>query len=164
MQAPFERHDGFYSKRPARIRRQGRLIPAPSSALVPLTNFPANTYDWRLSKSEVPGTVSVVGRVASMGAPQSVATPQTFSRSRRLGTCGPLPQMSPAAPPPPPSMENERMLYAFRVEKPQAAGTFVAAPLQLSPVQAEGNEFFCVHDTGDFKHGTELCRHARAHP
>jgi len=35
-------------------------------------------------------------------------------------------------------MENERMLYTFRVEKPEAAGTFVIAPLQLNPVRAEG--------------------------
>jgi aminopeptidase N len=35
-------------------------------------------------------------------------------------------------------MENERILYTFRVDKPQAAGTFVIAPLQLSPVNAEG--------------------------
>ena len=35
-------------------------------------------------------------------------------------------------------MENERLLYTFRVEKPEAAGTFVIAPLQLSPVRAEG--------------------------
>jgi len=34
-------------------------------------------------------------------------------------------------------MENERLLYTFRVEKPEAAGTFVIAPLQLSPVRAE---------------------------
>jgi aminopeptidase N len=35
-------------------------------------------------------------------------------------------------------MENERILYTFRVDKPQAAGTFVIGPLQLSPVNAEG--------------------------
>ncbi len=40
--------------------------------------------------------------------------------------------------PPPPSMENERMLYTYRVDKPEAAGTFVIAPLQLSPEHAEG--------------------------
>ena len=33
------------------------------------------------------------------------------------------------------------MLYTFRVDKPQAAGTFVFSPLQLSPVRAEGMEF-----------------------
>jgi aminopeptidase N len=38
-------------------------------------------------------------------------------------------------------MENERMLYTFVVEKPQAAGTFAFAPLQLNPVRAEGMSF-----------------------
>jgi aminopeptidase N len=33
------------------------------------------------------------------------------------------------------------MLYTYRVDKPQAAGTFVMAPLQLSPVRAAGMNF-----------------------
>ena len=33
------------------------------------------------------------------------------------------------------------MLYTFRVDKPEAAGTFVMSPLQLSPVHAEGMNF-----------------------
>ena len=46
--------------------------------------------------------------------------------------------VAPTSAPPPPSMENERMLYTYRVDKPEAAGTFVIAPLQLSPERAEG--------------------------
>ena len=38
-------------------------------------------------------------------------------------------------------MENERLLYTFRVDKPEAAGTFVIAPLQLNPVRAQGLSF-----------------------
>jgi aminopeptidase N len=38
-------------------------------------------------------------------------------------------------------MENERMLYTYRVDQPEAAGTFVIAPLQLSPQQAEGAKY-----------------------
>jgi aminopeptidase N len=38
-------------------------------------------------------------------------------------------------------MENERVLYTYRVDKPEAAGTFVIAPLQLSPERAEGSTY-----------------------
>ena len=36
------------------------------------------------------------------------------------------------------STSNPRVTYTFRVAQPEAAGTFVAGALQLSPIQAEG--------------------------
>ena len=36
------------------------------------------------------------------------------------------------------STSNTRVTYTFRVDQPEAAGTFVAGALQLSPIQAEG--------------------------
>jgi peptidase M1-like protein len=104
----------------------------------PLTDFPTNRYTG-VFQIEVPGTMAVVGTGTSSGAPTSV-TPRP-SPGPVLGNSRSGAPVSPAAAPPPPSMENERLLYTFRVEKPQAAGTFVAAPLQLSPVRAEGMTF-----------------------
>jgi hypothetical protein len=105
----------------------------------PLTGFPSNRYTGTF-QLEVPGTMTVVGTGTSTGAPTSV-TPK-YSPAPAIGNArsGAAP-VSPAAAPPPPSMENERMLYTFRVEKPQAAGTFVFSPLQLSPLHAEGMDF-----------------------
>ena len=104
----------------------------------PLTDFPSNMYTG-VFQIEVPGTMAVVGTGASSGAPTSV-TPRSFP-GPALGNSRSAAPSSPTVAPPPPSMENERMLYTFHVEKPEAAGTFVAAPLQLSPVRAEGMNF-----------------------
>ncbi|MBZ5697331.1 MAG: tetratricopeptide repeat protein [Acidobacteriia bacterium] len=104
----------------------------------PLTDFPTNTYTG-VFQIEVPGTMAVVGTGTSSSAPTSV-TPRS-SPGPALGNSRSAAPLSPTVAPPPPSMENERMLYTFRVEKPEAAGTFVAAPLQLSPVRAEGINF-----------------------
>jgi len=104
----------------------------------PLTDFPTNTYTG-VFQIEVPGTMAVVGTGTSSNAPTSV-TPRS-SPGPALGNSRSAAPLSPTVAPPPPSMENERMLYTFRVEKPEAAGTFVAAPLQLSPVRAEGMNF-----------------------
>jgi tetratricopeptide (TPR) repeat protein len=101
----------------------------------PLTDFPANRYTG-VFQIEVPGTMTVAGTGTLTGAPTSV-TPKT-PPAPAIGNSRSAAPMSPSAPPPPPSMENERVLYTFRVEKPEAAGTFVIAPLQLSPVRAEG--------------------------
>ncbi len=110
----------------------------------PLTGFPSNRFTGTF-QLEVPGTMAVIGTGTSSGPPASV-TPK-YSAPPVIGNApignarsGAAP-VSPNAAPPPPSMENERMLYTFRVDKPQAAGTFVMAPLQLSPVRAEGLSF-----------------------
>ncbi len=105
----------------------------------PLTDFPSNRYTG-IFQIEAPGNMTVVGTGTSAG-PAAPATP--------------VPAPSPAAPhalgnarhgapvpttnvPPPPPMENGRMVYTYRVDKPEAAGMFVIAPLQLSPEHAEG--------------------------
>jgi hypothetical protein len=104
----------------------------------PLTNFPSNRYTG-IFEIEVPGTMTVVGTGTSTGLPTSVA-PKVMPLPA-LGNSRNSPVVSPMSAPPPPSMENERMLYTFRVDKPAAAGTFVMAPLQLSPENSAGTTF-----------------------
>jgi len=105
----------------------------------PLTNFPANRYTG-IFQIEVPGNMTVAGTGTQAGAP-TVVTPKP-PQAPALGNARPSgAPVSPLSAPAPPSMENERMLYTFRVDKPEAAGTFVVAPLQLSPVRAEGATF-----------------------
>jgi tetratricopeptide (TPR) repeat protein len=118
----------------AHIDKEGGYLLLPARWF-PLTDFPANRYTG-VFQIEVPGTMTVSGTGALVGLPTSV-TPK-ISPAPAIGNSRLAAPMSPSAPPPPPSMENERMLYTFRVEKPEAAGTFVIGPLQLSPVRAEG--------------------------
>ena len=124
--------------RMAYIAKDGGYLLLPSRWF-PLTDFPSNRYTG-IFQIEVPGTMTVVGTGKSAGAPESV-TPKLRHLPLRLpclGTRGRGAPVSPTSAPPPPSMENERMLYTYRVDKPEAAGTFVIAPLQLSPERAEG--------------------------
>jgi tetratricopeptide (TPR) repeat protein len=118
----------------AHIDKDGGYLLLPSRWF-PLTDFPTNRYTG-VFQIEVPGTMAVVGTGTSAGAPTSV-TPK-ISPAPPIGNSRSVAPTSPSAAPPPPSMENERLLYTFRVDKPEAAGTFVIAPLQLSPVRAEG--------------------------
>jgi tetratricopeptide (TPR) repeat protein len=125
------------STRLASIGKNGASLLLPARWF-PLTDFPANRYTAEF-RIEVPGNMVVVGTGTSTGVPASV-TPQPAAQPA-IGNAAPATPMSPRAAPPPPSLENERILYMFRVDKPEAAGTFVAAPLQLSPVRAQGIEF-----------------------
>jgi len=110
----------------------------------PLTGFPSNRYTG-IFQIEVPGTMTVVGTGVSPGPPVSVTPQMTAAPAPPsapvLGNSRQAAPVSPRSAPPPPSMENERMLYTFRVDKPEEAGTFVISPLQLSPVRAEGMSF-----------------------
>lgn len=108
----------------------------------PLTDYPSNRYTG-IFQVEVPGNMTVVGTGMSAGAPASVTPrpPVSTSSVPALGNARSSPQVSPLNAPAPPPLENERILYTFRVDKPEAAGTFVVAPLQLSPVRAEGMMF-----------------------
>ncbi len=113
----------------------------------PLTDFPANRYTG-VFQIEVPGNMTVVGTGTPAGAPLSVtpkvvATPPPAvlgnSRPRSSAASGaPVAPVTPLTAPAPPSLENERMLYTYRVDKPEAAGSFVVGQLQLSPQQAQG--------------------------
>ena len=103
----------------------------------PLTDYPSNRYTG-VFQIEVPGNMTVIGTGTSAGAPASV-TPRPGAPA--LGNARSGQQVSPLNAPAPPPLENERVLYTFRVDKPEAAGTFVVAPLQLSPVRAQGMAF-----------------------
>jgi tetratricopeptide (TPR) repeat protein len=124
--------------RMAYIAKDGGYLLLPSRWF-PLTDFPSNRYTG-IFQIEVPGTMTVVGTGKSAGAPESVTSkvaPAPAS-APMLGNARRGAPVSPLSAPPPPSMENERMLYTYRVDKPEAAGTFVIAPLQLSPERAQG--------------------------
>jgi hypothetical protein len=124
--------------RMAYIAKDGGYLLLPSRWF-PLTDFPSNRY-MGIFQFEVPGNMTVAGTGASAGAPESV-TPRPAASpapAPALGNARHGAPVSPLSAPPPPSMENERMLYTFRVDKPEAAGTFVFAPLQLSPQRAQG--------------------------
>jgi hypothetical protein len=131
-------NDPSQGVRMAYIAKDGGYLLLPSRWF-PLTDFPSNRYTG-IFQIEVPGNMTVVGTGTSAGAPASVIpkiTPSPAS-APALGNTRHGAPVSPMSAPPPPSMENERMLYTYRVDKPEAAGTFVIAPLQLSPTRAEG--------------------------
>ena len=130
--------------RMASIAKDGGYLLLPARWF-PLTDFPSNRYTG-IFQIEVPGTMTVVGTGTSAGAPQSVtpkavAPPPAPVGALALGNARHGAPVAPTSAPPPPSMENERMLYTYRVDKPEAAGTFVIAPLQLSPQRAQGETY-----------------------
>jgi hypothetical protein len=106
----------------------------------PLTDFPANRYTG-VFQIEVPGNMTVVGTGTSAGSPTSVTQRPASALAPGNARLSGGSTVSPMTTPAPPPMENERVLYSFHVDKPEAAGTFVIAPLQLSPVHAEGMSF-----------------------
>jgi aminopeptidase N len=127
--------------RMAYIAKDGGYLLLPARWF-PLTDFPSNRFTG-IFQIEVPGTMTVVGTGTPAGAPESV-TPRPApspATAPLLGNARHGAPVSPMSAPPPPSMENERMLYTYRVDKPEAAGTFVIAPLQLSPERAEGASY-----------------------
>jgi hypothetical protein len=133
--------------RMAFIAKDGGYLLLPSRWF-PLTDFPSNRYTG-IFQIEVPGNMIVVGTGTMAGAPLSVTPKQapapvnSKSAAAALGnsrTKSSAP-VSPMNAPPPPPMENERMLYTYRVNKPEAAGTFVISPLQLNPEHAQGMAF-----------------------
>jgi len=125
--------------RMASIGKDGGYLLLPSRWF-PLTDFPSNRYTG-IFQIEVPGNMVVVGTGTQAGPPQSVAAKAAAPPASApiLGNArrGAAP-VSPRAEPTPPPMENERMLYTYRVDKPEAAGTVVIAPLQLSSEHAQG--------------------------
>jgi hypothetical protein len=131
-------NDPNQGMRMAYIAKDGGYLLLPSRWF-PLTDFPSNRYTG-IFQIEVPGNMTVAGTGTSAGAPESV-TPRPAASpapAPALGNARHAAPVSPMSAPPPPSMENERMLYTYRVDKPEAAGTFVIAPLQLSPQRAQG--------------------------
>jgi hypothetical protein len=114
----------------------------------PLTGYPGNRYTG-VFHIEVPQNFVVVGTgTAEAPSPVSAAPapPLTLGNRNPSGTPQrPAPQRSaqpgvssaPAAAPAP-TAPGDRIAYTFRVDQPEAAGTFVVGALQLFPVQAEG--------------------------
>ncbi len=123
----------------AYIGKEGGYLLLPARWF-PLTGFPSSRYTGTF-QIEVPGTMAVVGTGVSAGPPVSVTPKSAPAPPPAPGNSRSAAPVSPRSAPPPPSMENERFLYTFRVDKPEAAGTFVISPLQLSPVRAEGMSF-----------------------
>jgi hypothetical protein len=132
-------NDPSQGMRMASIGKDGGYLLLPSRWF-PLTDFPSNRYTG-IFQIEVPGNMVVVGTGTQAGPPQSVtakaAAPPASAPMLGNARRGAAP-VSPRAEPAPPPMENERMLYTYRVDKPEAAGTFVIAPLQLSSEHAQG--------------------------
>jgi hypothetical protein len=99
----------------------------------PLTEYPSNRYTG-VFQIDVPNDFVVVGTgLAGVPTPMqpAPAAPPAVNRNPNLPPL-PVPAPAPAAPPTP------RLQYTFRVDRPQAAGTFVVGQLQLFTVQAEG--------------------------
>ncbi len=102
----------------------------------PLTGYPSNRYTG-VFHIEVPQNFTVVGtgvadapkNSTSNTAAAPAPAPSTPASQRSL-PMRPLGNQIPQAP--------SRAVYTFRVDRPQAAGTFVASALQLVPVKAEG--------------------------
>jgi Peptidase family M1 domain len=103
----------------------------------PLTDFPSNRYTGTF-RIDVPDNFAVAGTGVADGpavappAPVAAAEPEIPVLIRNRNPNLVPPPDTPAAPPAP------RTLYTFRVDRPQAAGTFVVGMLQRSAVQAEG--------------------------
>ena len=138
----------------ASIREEGAFLLQPARWF-PLTAYPAGRYTASF-ELVVPETMAVVGTGKSQpptvyaeaapagatlqAAPSAAAPSRTRGKSTPARTASaqdqkqPIPSLS--VPPPPGG--GARILYVFRSEQPEAAGSFVAATLQLKPVRAEG--------------------------
>jgi aminopeptidase N len=118
----------------------------------PLTDYPANRYTGTF-RLEVPQQFVVAGTGMSSG-PAPVVAPAPAAPAPALGNANPagtasrtpaapsLGNANPAGTTPPASVATAsgepRVMYTFQVDRPQAAGTFVAGALQLSSVRSEG--------------------------
>jgi hypothetical protein len=126
----------------------------------PLTGYPSNRFTGTFH-IEVPQNFAVIGTGTSEApAPVSAApgapAPTLGNRNPEGGNRNPdsgAPRLArrnpdgaaPATAPPAspaqaaaPASSGPRITYTFRVDQPEAAGTFVAGALQLFPIQAEG--------------------------
>ena len=137
----------------ASINRDGAYLLLPARWF-PLTGFPANRFTG-VFHIEVPQNFVVAGTGTAAGpgpaqpfttqapaaAPADTGTPVLAPRNRVPAKKAAAPLSQPAPQPPPPTASTAtsgRIQYTFRVDRPEAAGTFVAGALQLAPVKAEG--------------------------
>jgi tetratricopeptide (TPR) repeat protein len=127
--------DSVDTVRMASFGKDGGYLLLPSRWF-PLTDYPSNRYTG-IFQLEVPGNMTVVGTGTSAGAPTDV-TAKAAPAAPAAAKSHSRETVSPTNAPAPPPLENERMLYTYRVDRPEAAGTFVIGALQLSPQQAQG--------------------------
>lgn len=123
----------------------------------PLTGFPANRFTG-VFHIEVPQNFVVAGTGTAAGPgpaqafttqvpaanPAETGAPVLAPRNRVPAKKAPAPLSQPAPQPsasaanPVGAAASGRIQYTFRVDRPEAAGTFVAGALQLASVKAEG--------------------------
>lgn len=134
----------------ASIGKEGAYLLLPARWF-PVTDYPANRYT-AIFHMEVPQDFAVVG-TGNAQAPAPVTSTPVISVTSTATAGVPVlrnrnspvaPASAPAfgkndaTPAPASAPTTGRIAYTFRVERPEAAGTFVAGSLQLYPVQAEG--------------------------
>jgi hypothetical protein len=124
----------------ASIGPQGAYLLLPARWF-PLTDYPSNRFTAVFNIS-VPQDFAVVGTgvasspttipgpVPGLPAPASAKPKSAIPMISADNT-----PIDIGLPPAPPAMH---LLYTFRVDRPEAAGTFVAGALQLNPVKSEG--------------------------
>jgi hypothetical protein len=148
-----EENSPIVGVRLASIGKDGAYLLLPARWF-PLTDYPSNRFTGTFH-IEVPQNFAVIGTGSNEApAPASTApagpapmlgnrnpeggnrnTDGAAPRLARRNPDGGLPTTAPAASP---SSSGPRITYTFRVDQPEAAGTFVAGSLQLFPIQAEG--------------------------
>ncbi|MBI3663428.1 MAG: tetratricopeptide repeat protein [Acidobacteria bacterium] len=104
----------------AYISEEGSYLLLPARWF-PLTNYPANRYTATFNIT-VPESVSVVG-TGIAGAPVQAPPSPPAPSKKGEGVARPSPV---------------RMVYSFRMERPETPGTFVAGNLRVVPVNAHG--------------------------
>ena len=152
----------------------------------PLTDYPPTDYTG-VFHIEVPQNFAVVGtgtpgprrRLAKRPAPSAMPSPDADNRtpdggaprlarrnqerslptSASNGSSRQRRLLLPARP----RVRESRVTYTFRVDRPEAAGTFVAGALQLAPVKAEGLNISVYAPAERSRYGAGLRRSRRAH-
>jgi len=141
------------AKRPsplASISESGAFLLLPARWF-PLTGYPAGRYTATF-EMVVPETMAVAGTGKSEPpaiyaeppppAPAAAAPPPTKAPAKAKAI--PAAPVTPAVQPipplavPAPAGDTKRIVYLFRTEQPEAAGSFVAGNLQLAPVRSGG--------------------------
>jgi aminopeptidase N len=118
----------------ASIGAQGAYLLLPARWF-PLTDYPSNRFTG-VFNINVPPDFAVIGTGVAQ-APTTVASAK-IPTPPPSKTKPPMPIIGAPPPPPAPTSIPAHLQYTFRVDRPEAAGTFVAGALQLNPVKAEG--------------------------
>lgn len=108
----------------ANISAEGSYLLLPARWF-PLTDYPSNRYT-AVFNIVVPEDVAVVGTGRSLAPTLKPLGPPAPAKR---GTAAPATPATPA---------GKMIVYTFRTERPEPAGSFVAGNLQLFPVKSEG--------------------------